>query len=50
MAATGEVTMSMAEVMMVKTDADGDPDDPNKTQVILQLQPIPAGYVCQTYE
>lgn len=28
---------------MVKTDAEGDPDDPNKTQVILQLQPIPAG-------
>ncbi|XP_030003999.1 glucocorticoid modulatory element-binding protein 1 isoform X2 [Sphaeramia orbicularis] len=43
MAATDEVTMSMAEVVMVKTDAEGDPDDPNKTQVILQLQPIPAG-------
>ncbi|XP_029298362.1 glucocorticoid modulatory element-binding protein 1-like [Cottoperca gobio] len=42
MESTDEVTVSMAEVVMVKAD-DGDPDDPNKTQVILQLQPIPTG-------
>lgn len=45
MATTEEVTVSMGEVVMVKTDGEGDPDDPNKTQVILQLQPITAGYV-----
>lgn len=28
---------------MVKTDGEGDADDPNKTQVILQLQPITTG-------
>ncbi|XP_028453459.1 glucocorticoid modulatory element-binding protein 1 isoform X1 [Perca flavescens] len=43
MATTDEVTVSMAEVVMVKGDNEGDPDDPNKTQVILQLQPIPTG-------
>ncbi|XP_032392121.1 glucocorticoid modulatory element-binding protein 1 isoform X1 [Etheostoma spectabile] len=43
MATTDEVTVSMAEVVMVKGDSEGDPDDPNKTQVILQLQPIPTG-------
>ncbi|CAL8298337.1 unnamed protein product [Lota lota] len=44
MATTGEVTMSMGEVVVVKTTEDeGDPDDPNKTQVILQLQPITSG-------
>ena len=44
MATTGEVTMSMGEVVVVKTTQDeGDPDDPNKTQVILQLQPITSG-------
>lgn len=30
---------------MVKADGESDPDDPNKTQVILQLQPITTGYV-----
>ncbi|XP_054462104.1 glucocorticoid modulatory element-binding protein 1 isoform X1 [Anoplopoma fimbria] len=43
MATTDEVTVSMAEVVMVKADGEGDPDDPNKTQVILQLQPITTG-------
>ncbi|KAM3596174.1 uncharacterized protein V6R79_009839 [Siganus canaliculatus] len=43
MATTEEVTVSMGEVVMVKTDGEGDPDDPNKTQVILQLQPITTG-------
>ncbi|KAK5855459.1 hypothetical protein PBY51_005560 [Eleginops maclovinus] len=42
MATANEVTVSMAEVVMVKAE-DGDPDDPSKTQVILQLQPIPTG-------
>ncbi|XP_033951126.1 glucocorticoid modulatory element-binding protein 1 isoform X2 [Pseudochaenichthys georgianus] len=42
MATPGEVTVSLAEVVMVKAE-DCDPDDPNKTQVILQLQPIPTG-------
>lgn len=45
MATTEEVTVSMAEVLMVKAEGEGDPDDPNKTQVILQLQPITTGYV-----
>ncbi|XP_031710218.1 glucocorticoid modulatory element-binding protein 1 isoform X2 [Anarrhichthys ocellatus] len=40
MATTDEVTVSIAEVVMVKADGEGDPDDPNRTQVILQLQPI----------
>ncbi|KAM9838980.1 glucocorticoid modulatory element-binding protein 1 [Aulostomus maculatus] len=43
MAATDDVTVSMGEVVMVKADGEGDSDDPNKTQVILQLQPITAG-------
>ncbi|XP_071400288.1 glucocorticoid modulatory element-binding protein 1 isoform X1 [Centroberyx affinis] len=43
MATTEEVTVSMGEVVMVKAEGDGDPDDPNKTQVILQLQPITTG-------
>lgn len=42
MATAGEVTVSLAEVVMVKAE-DCDPDDQNKTQVILQLQPIPTG-------
>ncbi|XP_033981084.1 glucocorticoid modulatory element-binding protein 1 [Trematomus bernacchii] len=42
MATAGEVTVSLAEVVMVKAE-DCDPDDPNKTQVILQLQSIPTG-------
>lgn len=44
MATTDEVTVSMGEVVMVKADSEGDADDPNKTQVILQLQPITTGY------
>lgn len=47
MATTDEVTVSMGEVVMVKADGEGDPDDPNKTQVILQLQPITTGYVAK---
>ncbi|KAM4630558.1 glucocorticoid modulatory element-binding protein 1 isoform 1-T1 [Polymixia lowei] len=44
MATTDEVTISMGEVVMVKEAEDeGDADDPNKTQVILQLQPITTG-------
>ncbi|KAM6974402.1 glucocorticoid modulatory element-binding protein 1 isoform 2-T4 [Tautogolabrus adspersus] len=43
MATNEEVTVSMAEVVMVKTDSEEDPNDPNKTQVILQLQPITTG-------
>ncbi|XP_056154685.1 glucocorticoid modulatory element-binding protein 1-like [Lampris incognitus] len=44
MATAGEVTVSMGEVVMVKAgDEEGDPDDPNKTQVILQLRPIASG-------
>ncbi len=35
----------MGEVVMVKTEGEGDPEDPNKTQVILQLQPVTTGYV-----
>ena len=45
MATTEEVAVSMGEVVMLKADEEGDPDDPNKTQVILQLQPITTGYV-----
>lgn len=45
MATPEEVTVSMGEVVMVKTKGEGDSDDANKTQVILQLQPITAGYV-----
>ncbi|XP_076610282.1 glucocorticoid modulatory element-binding protein 1 isoform X1 [Chaetodon auriga] len=43
MATTEEVTVSMGEVVMVKADGEGDSDDPNKTQVILQLQPVTTG-------
>lgn len=46
MATSEEVTMSVGDVMMIKADSDGDAEDPNKTQVILQLQPITTGYVC----
>lgn len=45
MATPEEVTVSMGEVVMVKGEGEEDPDDPNKTQVILQLQPITTGYV-----
>lgn len=45
MATAGEVTVSMGEVVMVKADGDGDPSDPSKAQVILQLQPIASGWV-----
>ncbi|KAM8841273.1 glucocorticoid modulatory element-binding protein 1 isoform 2-T3 [Spinachia spinachia] len=41
MATADEVTVSMSEV--AKADGEGGPDDPNKTQVILQLQPIATG-------
>lgn len=47
MATPEEVTVSMGEVVMMKADGQGDPDDPNKTQVILQLQPINTGYVME---
>ncbi|XP_023136883.2 glucocorticoid modulatory element-binding protein 1 isoform X2 [Amphiprion ocellaris] len=43
MATTDEVTVSMGEVVMVKAVGDGGTEDPNKTQVILQLQPITTG-------
>uniref|UniRef100_A0A3P8SDS4 Glucocorticoid modulatory element binding protein 1 n=1 Tax=Amphiprion percula TaxID=161767 RepID=A0A3P8SDS4_AMPPE len=43
MATTNEVTVSMGEVVMVKAVGDGGTEDPNKTQVILQLQPITTG-------
>ncbi|XP_041867406.1 glucocorticoid modulatory element-binding protein 1 isoform X1 [Melanotaenia boesemani] len=43
MESTDEVTVSVGNVVMVKADGGGDCDDPNKTQVILQLQPITAG-------
>lgn len=46
MATTEEVTVSMGEVMVVKSKDEGDGcDDADKTQVILQLQPIAVGYV-----
>ncbi|KAF7652371.1 hypothetical protein LDENG_00097740 [Lucifuga dentata] len=41
--ADNKVTVSMEEVVMVKAEDGGDPDDPSKTQVILQLQPITTG-------
>ncbi|XP_061764355.1 glucocorticoid modulatory element-binding protein 1 isoform X1 [Nerophis ophidion] len=41
MATTEDVSMSTEQVVMVKTD--GEPDDLNKTQVILQLQSLTAG-------
>ncbi|XP_043994297.1 glucocorticoid modulatory element-binding protein 1 isoform X2 [Gambusia affinis] len=43
MANTNEVTVSVGDMVMVKNEDDGDSDDPNKTQVILQLQPISTG-------
>lgn len=39
MATPDEVTVPMGEMVMVKA-TEGNPDDPNKTQVILQLQQI----------
>lgn len=45
MASTEEVVVPVGEVVMVKAEDEGDPDDPNKTQVILQLQPISTGFV-----
>ncbi|KAF7210693.1 glucocorticoid modulatory element-binding protein 1 isoform X2 [Nothobranchius furzeri] len=42
MANTDEMTVSVGDVLMVKTDNE-DANDPTKTQVILQLQPIPTG-------
>lgn len=35
--------MSVGDMVMVKNEDEGDSDDPNKTQVILQLQPISTG-------
>ncbi|CAG5884215.1 glucocorticoid modulatory element-binding protein 1 isoform 1-T2 [Menidia menidia] len=43
MATANEVTVSVGDVVMVKADGGSDCDDPNKTQVILQLQPITSG-------
>uniref|UniRef100_H3CDV9 Glucocorticoid modulatory element binding protein 1 n=1 Tax=Tetraodon nigroviridis TaxID=99883 RepID=H3CDV9_TETNG len=43
MASTQEVAVPVGEVVMVKAEAQGDPDDPSKAQVILQLQPISSG-------
>lgn len=45
MASTEEVAVPVGEVVMVKAEGEGDPDDPNKAQVILQLQPIGTGFV-----
>lgn len=42
-----EVTVPMGEVVMVKA-AEGDPDDPTKTQVILQLQQITGDEASET--
>lgn len=42
---TEEVTVSMEEVMVVKSKDDNDSDDADKAQVILQLQPITVAYV-----
>uniref|UniRef100_A0A3Q4IBK3 Glucocorticoid modulatory element binding protein 1 n=1 Tax=Neolamprologus brichardi TaxID=32507 RepID=A0A3Q4IBK3_NEOBR len=48
MATTDEVTVPMGEVVMVKDDSgEGDPDDPNKTQVILQLQDVMIHEFCR---
>lgn len=47
MASTEEVTVSVGDMVVVKAEDEADSDDPNKTQVILQLQPISAGYVPQ---
>lgn len=43
MASAEEVVVPVGQVVMAEDD--GDPDDPNKTQVILQLQPISTGFV-----
>ncbi|KAM4725003.1 glucocorticoid modulatory element-binding protein 1 isoform 2-T2 [Anableps anableps] len=43
MANTNEVTVSVGDMVMVKNEDEGDSDDPSKTQVILQLQPITTG-------
>uniref|UniRef100_A0A3B3TS85 Glucocorticoid modulatory element binding protein 1 n=1 Tax=Poecilia latipinna TaxID=48699 RepID=A0A3B3TS85_9TELE len=48
MANTNEVTVSVGDMVMVKNEDEGDSDDPNKTQVILQLQPISTGYSAET--
>lgn len=45
MASSEGVAVPVGEVVMVKAEGEGDPDDPNKTQVILQLQPISTGFV-----
>lgn len=47
MATPDEVTVPMGEVVMVKA-AESDPDDPNKTQVILQLQQITGDEASET--
>lgn len=38
-----EVAVSVGDVVVVKSEDES--SDPNKTQVILQLQPITTGYV-----
>ncbi len=40
-----EVTVSMEDMVVVKSaeEEDADPDNQSKTQMILQLQPITAG-------
>lgn len=43
MATTEEVTVSMGEVMVVKSKDEDECDEADKAQVILQLQPIPVG-------
>lgn len=45
MASTEEVAVPVGEVVMVKSEGQGDPEDPSKAQVILQLQPITTGFV-----
>lgn len=42
-----EVTVSVEDMAVMKEteEEDAEPDDQNKTQVILQLQPITSGYV-----
>lgn len=49
MATTEEVTVSMGEVMVVKTKDEDECDDADKAQVILQLQPISVGYVTKPF-
>ncbi|XP_038160457.1 glucocorticoid modulatory element-binding protein 1-like isoform X2 [Cyprinodon tularosa] len=48
MASTEEVTVSVGDMVVVKAEDEADSDDPNKTQVILQLQPISAGDESET--